>query len=902
MASRFTLGSGISLRFFLLAACFASLAAPTLAKDAPPINAIAVFDGPNGPAYVQISGLLINAKTELRVCDGVSRFDKKIYDKLPKIQLQGATSLERGQNGVLSLASASGTVCVVPSGLKFDKSAEFTTSDAADQAILQGTIAGASAKQALEIPPVKPGLRLVFVPAPDTELAEFLRAERAQSIAGWRDFLSHYDSSPHVADAKKNLATLHDEAGEKAFAEYLKSSDAHHPDLAQLKQALAQTAQASHLLPGHAPAVEMNALVRGQLDKLIESDRAQLKAYRKALADQTPGYAHLTAAKKHIDLVVDVDPNYKPAFDLQTEIFDETRKFDRDLQNAEALVASRRFDDALTAVASYRSFESEEPRIEAIVTSAFSYHFNRGRELSAQPDWEKAVPEFRKAAGIRSEDKDAASSLKNAETQLTNMRNRQAADRALQQSKAYSDANQPIEAYEVLADLPDAQRSMVSSEIEALRANYSIAAVQRAQKLQQMHLPIHGRVDEDGLREAHALLARAGGLGDDPSIRLKLDLLSDKISGYYMDQAKRYLEKPLASGVGLGWLYLGEAQRYKPNLETVKDEMTRYAPAYQLHAKLSVGVLFRDQSSRRENAGFADQLADAIATSLESSGLVAKVIRQSAENPSNVQPGFMLVGEVLQHRLVKNPTLETLPSKYRVGTREVKNEAWVAANRDYEAAQAQLTTAQHALTDAQAHNKKKEIAAANDAVVAAQKEADDKRAKRDSLEPTRPQDVVETYNYTKKTIDLSATIEVAFRLTDQAGNLVEAGQPLQVDNKKTYMLVENVKPEDTEGVKQQGAAPDENQFVTDLEIKARDVLIKSVREKVMHLPEKILAEARKRAQQNDAEGAAEQYILYLNAAPESPAAERKEAVGFLRDHFNVAPAIGPQAPTQSQLR
>ncbi|HEV3041947.1 MAG TPA: hypothetical protein VHA33_29570 [Candidatus Angelobacter sp.] len=899
---KFIMAPRFVLRFFLVAACFASLAASTVAKDAPPINAIAVFDGANGPAYVQISGLLINAKTELRVCDGVAKFDKKTYDKLPKTQLQGATSLERGQNGALSLASAPGTVCVVPSGLKFDKSAEFTTSEAADQATLQGSVVGASAKQALELPPVKPGLRLVFVPAPDAELAEYLRAERAHSIAGWREFLAHYDSSPHVTDAKKNLAALYDEAGDAAFAEYLKSVDAHHPDLAQLKQALTQAAQANLLLQGHPPALRMIAQVRGQLDKLIESDRTDLKAYRKALADQTPGYTHLATAKKHIDLVVNVTPNYKPAFDLQTEIFDENRKFDSDLQNAETLVASRRFDEALTAIASYRSFETEEPRIEAIITSAFSYHLNRARELSAQPDWEKAVPEFRKAAGIRQNDKEAASALKNAETQLTNMCNRQAADRALQQSKAFADANQPIEAYDVLAELPDAQRSIVTSEMEALRANYSAAAVQRAQKLQQVHLPIHGRADEDAVREAYGLLSRAGGLADDPSVRLKLEILSDKIGAYYMDQAKRYLEKPLASGVGLGWLYLGEAQHYKPDLPTVKDEMTRYALVYQLRAKLSVGVLFHDQSSRRENAGFADQLADAIATSLETSGLVAKVVRQSAENPSNAQPGFMLVGEVLQHRLVKNPTLETLPSKYRVGTREVKNEAWVTANRDYETAQAQLTAAQHALTDAQTHNKKKEIAAATDAVAAAQKEADAKRAQRDSLEPTRPQDVVESYNYTKKTTDLSATIELAFRLNDQAGNLIEAGQPVQVDNKKSYLLVENVKPEDTEGVKQQGAAPDENQFVTDLEIKARDVLIKSVREKVAHLPEKILAEARKRAQQNDAEGAAEEYILYLNAAPDSPAAERKEAIGFLRDHFNVAPAVGPQASTQSQLR
>ncbi len=893
------------IRFFqLLAAvcCLALLAVPLQAKEAPPVIAIALFDGPNGPAYVQISGLMLNGKTELRVCDGVSKIDKKTYDKLAKVQLQGASSLERGQDGVLALASASGSVCVVPSGLKFDKNAEFTTSEAADQVILQGAVVGASAKQGNDLPALKPGVRLVFVPAPDTELAEYLRAARVHTIAGWREFLVRYDSSPHTGDAKKNLAALFEEAGESAFAEYQKSVTAHQPDLAELKRAQGQADQALHTLDGDPVALKLLGQVRSQLDKLVEGDRSELRAYRKALTDHTPGYAHLTAAKKHNDLVVDVSPKYKPAVDLQTELFEEARKFEAEMQNAETLLASKRYDEALTAIEAYRAFEAEAPRIQTLVTAVYSYHFNRGQEFSAQPDWEKAVAELRKAVGVRTDSQEAASALKNAETQFTNTRNRQAADRALQQSKSYTESNQPIEAYEVLAELPEAQRLLVSSEMEALKANYGTAAVQRAQKLQQVHLPIRGRADEDAVREAYDLLARAGSLGDDPSIRLKLELLSDKISAYYMDQAKRYLEKPLASGVGLGWLYLGEAQHYKPSLETVKDEMTRYAPAYQLRAKLSIGVVFRDQSSRRENAGFADQLADAIATSLETSGLVAKVIRQSAENPASVQPGFMLVGEVLQHRLVKNPALETLPSKYRVGTREVKNEAWVTANREYESAQQQLTAAQHALTDAQAHNKKKEIAAASDAVAAAQKQADEKRAQRDAVEQTRPQDVVEAYNYTKKTIDLSAVIELAFRVNDQAGTLLEPAPPIQVDNHKSYVLIENVKPEDTEGVKQQGAAPDENQFVTDLEIKARDVLIKSVREKVLHLPEKILAEARKRAQQNDAEGAAEQYILYLNAAPASPIADRTEAIGFLHDHFNVAPATGTQSRTQSQLR
>ncbi|HXB21037.1 MAG TPA: hypothetical protein VNV88_06640 [Candidatus Solibacter sp.] len=907
MARSTAFGTRKSLRipfFQVLAAacCLGLVAVPLHAKEASPVLAIAVFDGPNGAAYVQINGLMINGKTELRVCDGISKFDKKTYDKLPKVQLQGANSLERGQDGVLVLASASGSACVVPSGLKFEKNAEFTNAEAADQAILQGAVIGASAKQASELPLMKPGVRLVFVPSPDTELAEYLRAERTHTVAGWREFLVRYDSSPHTAEAKKNMAALFEEAGESAFADYQKSVAAHQPDLAPLKQAQGQAEQASHAVEGYPAAQKLLALIHSELDKFTESDRAELHAYRKALTEHTAGHAHLAAAKKHNDLVVDANPKYKPALDLQTEIFNETRKFEAELQNAEALLASKRYDDALAALDSYRAFEAESPRIQVVVAAVYNSHFNRGQELSGQQDWEKAVPEFRKAAGIRSDNKEAAAALKNAEIQLTSTRNRQAADRAVQQSKGYAENNQPIEAYEVLAELPDGPRALVTGEMDALKATYSAAAVRRAQKLQEVHLPIRGRADEDAVREAYGLLARAGSFGDDPAIRLKLELLSDKISAYYMDQAKRYLDKPMASGVGLGWLYLGEAQHYKPNLESVKDEMTRYASAYQLRAKLSVGVVFRDQSSRRENAGFADQLADAIATGLETSGLAVKIVRQAAENPSNVQPGFMLVGEVLQHRLIKNPTLETLPSKYRVGTREVKNEAWVSANRDYEAAQQQLTTAQHALTDAQGRGKKKEIATASDAVAAAQKLADEKRAKRDAVEPTRPQDVVETYNYTKKTIDLSAVIELAFRVTDQVGNLIEPAPSIQVDNHKTYVLVENVKPEDTEGVKQQGAAPDDNQFVTDLEIRARDVLIKSVREKVLHLPEKILAEARRRSQQNDADGAAEQYILYLNAAPESPAADRAEAVGFLRQHFNVAPAATAQASTQSQLR
>jgi hypothetical protein len=300
-----------------------------------------------------------------------------------------------------------------------------------------------------------------------------------------------------------------------------------------------------------------------------------------------------------------------------------------------------------------------------------------------------------------------------------------------------------------------------------------------------------------------------------------------------------------------------------------------------------VGVVLRDQTSRRESVGFADQLADAIATGLDSSGLPVKVVRQVKDSPDVIQPNFLLVGEILQHRVVKDVNLETLQSKYRAGTREVKNDAWVEANTAYEAAQQQLATAQRTLADAQAQRNKKQIAAATDAVTAAQKQADDARHKMETTEQSRIQSVVAPYNYTRKSIDLTGVIELAFRITDQAGNVVATSTPVRKDNRKTFVVLENVKPEDTEGVKEQGTDPDETQFLTDLEIQARDELVKSVREKALLLPAKILEMARSRAQQNDLDGAAEAYIAYLNSTPDNGSAERDEAAKFLHDRFNV---------------
>ena len=124
-------------------------------------------------------------------------------------------------------------------------------------------------------------------------------------------------------------------------------------------------------------------------------------------------------------------------------------------------------------------------------------------------------------------------------------------------------------------------------------------------------------------------------------------------------------------------------------------------------------------------------------------------------------------------------------------------------------------------------------------------------------------------------------------LADQSGNVIEPAANIKKENHKSAVVLENVKPEDTEGVTKQDTEPNDVQFLADLEIAARDELAKSVREKAAALPEKILQEARNRAQHGDTDGAAEQYVLYLNATADKSSADRDEAAKFLHDQFNV---------------
>jgi hypothetical protein len=858
----------------------------TYAKDTS-LTAVVLFDGPQGAAYVQITEADLNGKIEVRSCDGVPRLDKNIYNGLPRASLAGASSLQRGANGVLTLTANGKSVCVVPSNLKFDRSAELTPAAAAEQALIRGTPVSSSPRDAI-VPEFKPGVKLVFIAAPDAELADFLRAQRANTVKDWQDFLTRYPSSERRASAQDAIAGFHQMAAEIAFAQY-QSSGGKTQDIAMLQQACSEAQTASQSSPGYKPAARLMDGIGRELDNLARPDQTRLQAYRKALQDHTPGYSQLSAAKVHVERLLAVRPDYAPLLSLQSDIAVEQRKLDKILVSAQVLIADSRYDQAVNSLGAYVAFASEIPRLDAVISAAFKYHYDNGQRLAADQDWEKAVSEFGKAAAIRPDRKDVQAAADNAAAQIEAQRNQQAANAAILESDEFARNNQVVEAYNVLADLPEKQRALATSQLAALSHDYMGAAVRRAQKLQESHLPIKGPTDEKAALEAYVLWDRASSLADDPAITVKRDFLSAKISAYYLDQAHRYLQKPSGSGAGVGWLYLKQAVRYGiTNLDSLKDEMARYEPVFQRESQLSVGIVFRDQTSRRDSHGFADQLADAITSGLDSSGMPIAVMRNTSEGEGAQAPNFTLVGQVLEHRMVKNAHLDAPESKYRAGAHETKNAAWLQTDSDYEAAQKQLSSAQQTLSDAQAQHKKKAIADATDSVQQAQKSVDDLRHKLDTTEQSHVETVVESYHYTKKTIDLKAATEVEFQFRDRAGNFV--GQPDDVlkDKHTTTIVLQDVKAEDTEGITNQGVEPDGTQFLTDLEIDSRNALVKAVREKAAELPAAVLQAAKALAQQGNTDGAAELYVLYLNATPQGASPGRDEAVKFLRDQFNLA--------------
>ena len=873
----------------VLASC-----APLAQAKLPSLTAIELYDGPSGPAYLQLGGVLINGKVELRDCTSfpAGGIDKSIYGKLQRITLAPGAVIERDSEGVLRYrASEGGTaVCVVPDNVKFDHNASYSASELAELAAPTGTAVGPSGVPAAGPAPIAKGVKLVFIEAPDTELAEFLLAQRAANIAGWQAYLAKYPTSLHNSQAKIALALLYISSGESSLGSYRKSLAAGTPSYDDLKDAKVQADKAHAASPGQEGAAKLSADIRAELMAIVEKGHGKLDAYQDALKSNGPGYAHLLEARKLSEAVTGVDPGYPPGVSLLGDVTQAENTVNGALRSAESAVVAKQMDRAIELITPYRAFAAEEPRVAAVIDAAYNYYLQLGQQLSAAGDWDSAIKQFQKAAATK-DTPQVEDLLKEGRRQQVIKQDKAAAVKAQEYSKNYEEQHDNISAFEVLYNLTAAQQALVSDDLERLKPGYIQSAGAAVKNLQKVNIPIRGRGDEIGIEKAYAYLQRLYAITSDESYQDTMNLLGGDLSDYFLDQAKRYLDKPFGSGTELGWAYLNEALRYKPSNQTAHDAIVGAAPAHAMHSKLSISVQFRDQTSLRESTGFIRQLEDAVIAGLEASSLQVKAVRYG-EATSGVVPDFQLDGNVLEHRITETSNVESKESQYRTGTHDEPNEDWTKANRTYDAALRQLSTDQSELEGAASKGKKKNIKELTAKVSADQKAVSEAQMLADSLPKTKVTDVIRPYQYKQRTIEIQNVIKLQFRIGDTLSGQMGDPVTVEMEDPKQFVVVEDVKSEDTGGVKQGGPTPNTTELQTALENAARDELNQKVLLKVEDLRQKIYDTARSMEQGENLDGAGEYFLRYLSCAPDDQSEKRRHALQFLAENFNIHPVPG----------
>jgi len=894
MSPSFARLAGRLLQSFLSAAFLLALFPGFVHAKNPGLTAIIVYPDGSGQSYQQVADLVFDPKNEMLICSSSAPLDKNAYHKLGKAILGTGMTLERGADGVLTLTQPSGASFVVPANYKFDKAESFTPAQLADKITVEGRVVSSSDPAAAQVVAIRPGTKILFVAAPDEELAQYLRADRQANIPGWQLFLSKYSAGAHQAQARKSLTALLVQSGSSSLQAYDASKNTASPDFAMLKDARNAADQAHSVLPDDSATSDLNQKIHSDVLALSTSAQAKLDLYQQALKQQSAGYVNLVAAENLADGAFLVEPATAEAAAAESQTKQARASLDTALHDCEGHIAAHRTDQAAQAIAPFHAFAPEYPRVLTDLQSISSLYVAHSKVLQEQPDWPGAVKELEKAeATYPSSDIEAL--LKNARDEAQTAANKAAADDATQKSQQAQAANDLITAYEVLDDLPPDQHALVTDRLAQLKDGYVQAAEQAAAGLQKAHEPINGIGDESGIRLAYGYLQRCFQITSDPALQDRIAILGEDLSTYYLTEGKHYAEKPDGTGVNVGWTYLSEALQYKSptDLGAIHDEMTTARPAHLLKSRISVRVEFRDQTSRRDAVDFAQQLTDSLATGLESSGLTVRVVRP--QETTTVQPNFHMIGDVLQHEMTKSEEVVARDSKYRFGQQEVPNEAWNEANREYEHANNDLAAARSMLEGAQAHGKKGEIKKADETVQNEEKTVEDLHEKLDMIPKTKMIDEERPYTYSQINYHLKIVVALQFRILDSAGEEVVSTIPVRSDAPKEYSVLENVKPEDTQGVRVEGVIPNDNEFLEQDEYRARDELIDKAKTQVAGLPAIVLARADRRAQDGDNDGAAELYILYLDSTPVADTPERLRARKFLADTFNFRD-IGKEAP------
>jgi hypothetical protein len=866
------------------------------AAKAPELSAIEVYPIGDSQGYVQISAFALNGKNEVHLCAGVTPISKGNYGKLPRVELAAGMSLEIKKDGVLLLSRGGAPECIVPGNLKLEKAEGETPAELAERAELSGQIVSKSVSTTDSIPRLTPGVKIVLVDTLNTELAEFLLAQRGGTIASWQGYLGKYPAGPHSGEAKAALSSLYVQDGQTALTAYRASLNDPQPNYAKLQAAKSALDYAMARAPSNSATDALTLGIQQEARALNSKGLAEIALYQTALASQSSGYSHLLTAEALLHITLNLDPVSPETKSLSEACTRERTFLDDHLVRFRNNLSANRPDEAFEAITPLRPFAQEDPEVQKALDDLYSYHVDQGKKDAEKSDLQGEVSEFKKAAAVESRP-EIEPMIRVAEDQAQQSIDSAAIKMALTMSQGAEDDKDYFKAYEVLSALTPNQRknAEVAERLDALKGRYVSEALKRAAELQRTYTSIKNVSDERQVQRAYTLFSNSYAITQDQNLQGHMRILGDDLSDYYLTRAKHFLGLPAGTGVNVGSYYLSEALQYThSNVSEIRAEINAAKAAYDLRSRLSISSSFVDRTSTPEGVNFAARLTDLLATDLgTSSANPVKVVRPD-ELPG-VPANFALTGDVLQNRVI--PTMgekNTKTSKYRA-QQEVVNPEWSAANRAYESANEAFVTARQALQGAEASKNKKLIATAERKVADAQKQADDLRDKRDALQEKHTEQAEVAYTYTEQVNRFTAAVELQFVIKNTTG--VPIGQPVKVPGTKdhTYTKLEGVKDTDTMSVHVDGEVPTPAQFLVEADTEVSGQVLKQAKEAIAGLPPLVLKAADSDAAEGDEEGAAEQYMLYLNSTAGVEIPERKRAQKFLQETYNFQ-AYGESAP------
>jgi hypothetical protein len=838
--------------------------------------AIVLYEAESGPAYVQLAKFRLNGKHEVSVC-GDGDLNRSRYHRLPKIHLAAGMVMERTDGGKITVSGVSPQGCVVPMGLKLKKRS-YTAKELADSARLSGTSVAKSGNAGAPIPSsFQAGMQIHLLTKGNTELAEYLLAMYANSIPLLQAYAGQYPNSSYAKPALQRTAQLLVNQGETELETYTKSVPGNTRRYDALKAARTRQVQVLQIAPEFAPGQKLKAAVDEQVQLIVNRSQSELEAFLHSMTEHTPGFEHLQNARLWLDNAVAVDAAFPGIAETESRIAEQRRKYDQAMEDAENMLGAGRQDEALKRIQAYRHYAGTVERVAKIVDAVFQAHYSLGKQAAAAAETEKAIAEFKAALAVKP-DPAAQQLLNNALQDQKTVQDRNAAGAAVENARAQYKAKQYMEGYSLLETLTSDQQKLVQAEMSEMLPDYVRELRKEAYELVRLHRPVRGPLDEQMLRQAHDNLVRVVKAEDKPADKIKLGMVRYDLAQYYATLSQHLLEKPGGTGVGLGLVLLKEGQFFNPRDENIGQQITKYAPQFELRAKFSASVYLRDLTN---SPGFAAQLTETTVSELERSNLPG--IKVLAPGASQMElPNLAMVENIVQHRLEKKVDSQVVKSHYRTGQREVKTPEWLETKRQVDTMQEEYDAAIQTMLTHKSHRKRR-LAALQDLSV----KLNEAKKKLAGIPESRMEDIVMEYSYTRRTFELTPRVEISFRIDDPITGKQGRVETVQVADTKTYAVNENVKDTDMDGA-ESGVPPGEDQLLRAAESKAQSMLIEKLTARLRQAPGQIfLQQARDLRGQKDMEGAAEKYLLYLNSSAKGATPERVEARGFLLEQFDI---------------